>query len=219
MNKVGVIAFCGSKGSGKSTSASIFKDVIGVPTEEIAIAGHLKEVCSRVFKVDYETFINPALKELELENFVLLDRSNLELLMRGFLVERYDVDSHIRPHVGRVLRTPRALLQYIGTEVLHPLDPLIHVKVAMKKKDSAKLTVITDLRFVNEFEYFNAEHSDEFLPVYVKNSTAEIKASVDAHPSERQFENFKNKCLLLDNEGSLEQLKSGIKKLILEEYE
>lgn len=211
MDNTGIIAFCGSKGSGKSTSAGLFKEIIGVPTEEIAIAGHLKESCAKVFGVDYEKFINPALKEVELEDYIVLDRKNIQALLKAFFVDKYDYDTHVRPHVGRIIKTPRALLQYIGTEVLHPIDALIHVKAAIQKKDPAKLTVITDLRFVAEFEYFNS--GVDFLPVYVKNAKAELTASVDAHPSERQFENFKQRCYLLDNEGSIADLTQKLKKL------
>jgi hypothetical protein len=218
MNKLGVIAFCGSKGSGKSTSATLLKEVINAPTEEIAIAGHLKEVAAKIFKIDYNYFIDPARKEVELESFIVLDRKNLTEFLESFFVKDFTYDKHIRPHVGRVLRTPRALLQYLGTEVLHPIDPLIHVKAAIQKKDPTKLTVITDLRFMAEFEYFNSS-SLAFLPVYVRNPYAEIAASVDAHPSERQFESFKSKCRLLDNLGTLTDLKSGINRLIEEEYE
>lgn len=212
--KNGVIAFCGSKGSGKSTSAIVFKDLVGVPTEEIAIAGHLKEACARVFSVEYDKFINPKLKEVELEDFIVLDAKNLKALLAEFLVKDYNYDSVVRPHIGRVLRTPRGLLQYIGTEVLHSIDPLIHVKVAFQKKDPTKITIITDLRFVAEFEYFNS--SESFLPVYVKNAAAELTASVDAHPSERQFELFKARCYLLNNEGSMADLNVEISKLIQE---
>lgn len=219
MNKQGVIAFCGSKGSGKSTSATVFKDVIGAPTEEIAIAGHLKEVAAKIFNVDYNKFIDPKLKEVEFEDFILLEQDKLKAFLEAFFVKDVSYDKHIRAHVGRLIRTPRALLQYLGTEVLHPIDPLIHVKAAIQKKDPAKLTVITDLRFVAEFEYLKSSSLD-FVPVYVCNPYAEIAASVDAHPSERQFELFKGKCYFLDNQiSSMQNLQSGIKKLIGEVYE
>jgi hypothetical protein len=208
-----IIAFCGSKSSGKSTSATTFIELVGsAGVEELAIAGHLKTACAEVFQVDYDKFINPALKEVELDDFILLDRQNLAALLKAFMVEEYDFDQVIRPHCGRICRTPRALLQYIGTEVLHPIDPLIHMKVAMKKRDPNKTTLITDLRFKAEFNYLIG--NPDFLPVYVKNSGAEMAASADAHPSERQYEEFKAKCYLLNNEGSMADLKSGITEFI-----
>lgn len=215
-SKTGVIAFCGSKFSGKSTSASLFKDLIGVPTEEIAIAGHLKEAASRVFGLDMNLFLDPKLKETELDTLIVLDEKNLIGMMYEFDAEFKR--KHITAHVGRVLRTPRALLQYLGTEVLHPIDPLIHVKKAIKKKDPAKLTVITDLRFQAEFEYFK-DNFENFTPVYVKNPHAEIAASVDGHASERQYELFKFKCLFLPNDRSIAELKERLAALVKEIYE
>lgn len=219
MNKNGVIAFCGSKGSGKSTSATILKEFVNAETEEIAIAGHLKEVCSKVFKIDYDKFINPDLKEVELDELTVLDSQNLVDLLLAFDVRNINSNEFIRPHLQRVLRTPRALLQYIGTEVLHPIDPLIHVKMAMKNKDANKLTIITDLRFLQEFNYFEENHTDEFLPVYVRNFMAESRASSDVHPSERQFELFKNKCIALNNNSTISDLRNGIMDLVKKFYE
>lgn len=217
MSKNGVIAFCGAKFSGKSTSATIFKDLVGKPTEEIAIAGHLKEAASRVFGLDMNLFLDPALKEVELDTLVVLERATLEGMMKEFDVTDYTHDKHIRPHIGRVIRTPRALLQYIGTEVLHPIDPLIHAKKTLRKKDPDKITVITDLRFVAEFEYFHSTYQD-FVPVYVRNATAEAKASVDGHASERQFELFRSKCTLLPNDGTMIQLSESLSDLIRRTY-
>lgn len=216
MSKTGIIAFCGSKGSGKSTSATLFKELSGLQTEEIAIAGHLKEVSSHVFGVEYDKFINPSLKEVELETYIVLDAKSVQAVLTQFFVADYDFDKIVRPHIGRVLRTPRALLQYIGTEVLHAVDPLIHVKAAIQKKDKSKMTVITDLRFAAEFDYFNTSSPFMFMPVYVKNSAAEVAASADAHPSERQFEQFKTRCRLLDNEGSMSELGDKIRDLVKE---
>lgn len=217
MIKNGVIAFCGSKGSGKSTSATLFKELIQAPTEEIAIAGHLKEVCSRVFNVDFDKFVNPALKEVELEDFIVLTSDTVKTVLREFFVTEFEYNTHVRPHIGRILRTPRTLLQYIGTEVLHPIDPLIHVKAALKKKDPAKLTVITDLRFVAEFDYFCGV--ENFVPVYVRNVEAERVASTDAHPSERQLFLFNTKCRLLPNdEKTFSLLRERLTALIKEIY-
>lgn len=211
-----IVAFCGSKGSGKSTSADLFKAFVMKPTEEIAIAGHLKEVCAKIFGISYARFIDPTLKEVELEDYIVLDAANVQAVLKAFFIEKYDYDNHVRTHIGRVIRTPRALLQYIGTEVLHPIDPLVHVKVALKKKNPDRLTLITDLRFIAEFNYFKENYATGFTPVYVRNPAAELKASVDAHPSERQFEQFKMQCRILDNQGSMDELRVRLKVLAAE---
>lgn len=207
MNKFGIIAFCGSKGAGKSTSATVFRDSAPFETEELALAGHLKDACAPIFGLSINQFIDPALKEVELETFVVLTRENVTAVLKAFYVENIDETTHVRPHIGRVITTPRKLLQYIGTEVLHPIDPLIHTKIALRNKNPHKLTIITDLRFLNEFEYLNSTLGTQFLPVYVKNLQAEAAASVDAHPSERQLDLFKAQCKLVENEGTMTELK------------
>lgn len=207
----GVIAFCGSKFSGKSTSYNYFKEVYTGPTEEIALAGHLKIACSEVFGIEHEMFINPQLKEVELPTYVVLSKENLAQLFKTFFIEEeLDYNKYFRPHIGKVLYTPRTLLQYIGTEVLHPIDPLIHAKIVLKVRNPEKLTVLTDLRFSAEFDFFEREFGLNFKPVYVKNSTAETAASTDTHASETGLKEFKNKCYVLYNEGSLEELKTNI---------
>lgn len=221
MNKNGIVAFCGAKFSGKSTSATIFQEMVGAQTEEIAIAGHLKEVCARVFNIPYDDFIDSKKKELELEEYIVLEGEKLAQVLREFDVQTVSYDKHIRSHVGVVIRTPRKLLQYIGTEVLHPIDPLIHVKKALAKKNPNKLTLITDLRFAAEFEYFVQTASDAipFAPVYVKNTAAEVQADADGHASEMQYKLFVNKCRKVDNEAkNVASLRLEIASLIGDLY-
>lgn len=201
-NKNGIVAFCGAKFSGKSTSATVFQEMVGTQTEEIAIAGHLKEVCARVFDIPIDDFLDPAKKERELDTLVVLDAKRLTQVLDDFDVKTFQYDKVVRPHIGRVIGTPRTVLQYIGTEVLHPIDPLIHVKIALSKKNPERLTLITDLRFPAEFDHFVATASEAvpFSPVYVKNTAAEVQAEVDGHASELGYKQFAHKCRKIDNE-------------------
>lgn len=212
----GVIAFCGAKFSGKSTSAELFKNMTTLPTEELAFAGHLKTSSSQAFNVDMKYFLDPNLKEAELPEYVNLTGPNLKKLMELFEINP-DYDKFVRPHIGQVFYTGRSLLQYIGTDVLHPINPLIHVEVTLKKKDPNKLSIITDLRFPQEFEACRA--SPDFLGVYVRNSAAENKASADKHASEQGWKVFKDNCLILDNNGNLNQLQLAIQALIKDKYD
>lgn len=208
----GIIAFCGSKGSGKSTSATIFKDNYKGPTEELAFAGHLKKVCSETFSIDMKYFLDPKLKEVELQNYVTLRAVDIKVVFNKFDITDFDYDKHIRPHMGQVFDTPRQLLQYVGTEVLHPLDPLIHVKMTLKNKDSNKLSIITDLRFSQEFNSLKTR--SDFLPVYVYNVKAENSAQSDTHASEQQLKLFKEHCEKMDNNGDLGDLTRSVVGLI-----
>jgi len=207
----GILAFCGSKGSGKNTSADIFKEITGVEVEELALAGHLKETCAEIFGIDYENFVNQELKERDLDTFICLDSENITAFLNAFNINGFIFDTHIRPHIGKILKTPREVLQYTGTEILHTIDPLIHAKMVVEKRDPTKVTILTDLRFVNEFNYF--ELRDDFTAVYVKNSAAEMVANKDPHPSEQELHEFKSFCYELDNQGSLIDLRENIKMM------
>lgn len=212
--KTGIIAFCGSKGGGKSTSATILKELFQGPTEELAFAGHLKDVCSKVFSIDMKYFLDPALKEVELDTYIVLSKENIEAVFKLFDIIDYTYDKHVRPHVGQVFDTPRQVLQYIGTEVLHPIDPLIHAKMTLKNKNPNVLTLITDLRFKQEFDFIKDQPN--FIPVYVSNDKAESFAGTDGHKSERELQLFKHECTRLDNNGNLTDLRSNLTNLLKE---
>lgn len=214
--KNGIIAFCGAKYAGKDTSANIFRENYTGPTEQLAFAGHLKNTCSKVFNIDMKYFTDPSLKEVELDSYINLTKENVEQVLKEFNVTQFTFNAHVRPHVGEVFDTPRRLLQYVGTEVLHPLDPLIHVKATLRNKDPNKLSIITDLRFVQEFAFMKSQ--DGFLPVYVHNLSAETRAAGDAHASEKQVLLFKDECLKLDNNKDIPALTEGIRNIIKEYY-
>lgn len=209
-----LVAFCGAKESGKSTSAELFKNLVTQATKEVAFAGHLKVTCAKVCNIDMKYFIDPKLKEVELENYVQLSKPVIEQIFAEFDLKEYDYDKHIRPHMGVVFDTPRKLLQYVGTELLHPLDKLIHVNVTLKKIDPEVITLVTDLRFPQEFDALYGR--EDFLPVYVNNKKAEDAASSDSHASERGWQKFRDRCVELDNNGTLTQLTDNLTKLIKE---
>lgn len=206
MNRI-IVAFAGSKGSGKTTAFSEVESTLK-NVKEITLAGTLKQACCDVFGFDKDRLFDQAYKEAYLDETVILDQKNLEKLTSYFNVE-VDYDKHIRPHVGKTLDTVRETLQYVGTEVLHPIDKLIHVKAAVTQLPEEGIAVITDLRFEQEFDYFN-DNFDEFFPFYIKNNNAELAASGDKHPSETQLHNFKHKCKLIDNNNSIGDFRKAV---------
>lgn len=209
-----IVAFCGAKESGKSTSATLFKDLIKTLTEEVAFAGHLKVVCSQVFGIEMKYFLDTKLKESELQNYVRLTKESIEEIFKLFEITEYGYDKNIRPHIGHVFDTPRKLLQYVGTELLHPLDKLIHVNFALKKINPDVITLVTDLRFPQEFDALYGR--EDFLPVHVHNIKAELAAEADSHASEKGWQKFKDRCTVLDNNGTIGELTENLRTLIKE---
>lgn len=203
-----ILAFAGSKGSGKTTAFSVIaNNFTGV--HEAMLAGKLKRGVCEVYGFDFNRLDDLAYKESELDIPVELTRDNLTAMATYFGVE-FDYDTHLRTHVGYTCDTLRHLLQYIGTEVLRGIDNDIHVKTVVRDLPKEGLVVITDLRFEGEFNYFYENHQNEFFPFYVKNNAAELAAEGDNHPSETDLQKFKNKCGLIDNNYSLQEYKATI---------
>ena len=207
-----IIAFAGSKQAGKTTAFRIAKNTFQNVCE-VTIAGKLKRVVGEVLGIDEKHFRINELKEVPLEDPINLTSEHVEAVLSAFgLVYQFDI--HVRPHIGTVIETPRQALQFLGTEVLHPIDNLVHVKHAVADMPESGIMVITDLRFLQEFNYFKEKHTNEFYPFYIKNNRAEAVAAGDKHPSETDLRKFRYRCTLIDNNHSLEQYeKSLIKKL------
>lgn len=221
MKRTGIIAFCGSKGSGKSTTAEVFKELFKAPVEDLAIAGHLKLATSRVFDIEMKHFLEPELKEVEFDKYPVMTRQKIEALLLEFGAGEYskEYDKYVRPHVGQVFDTPRRLLQYVGSELLHPIDPQIHVKNLCRLKDKNKLTLVTDMRFLSEFNYLTEQFGQDFVPVFVHNRAAEEIAKADGHRSERELFLFNDKCRLLDNNSqTIGDLKAQVHTLVVETF-
>jgi energy-coupling factor transporter ATP-binding protein EcfA2 len=204
-----IIALAGSKGSGKTTAFNAIKQNLD-NVQEIMLAGLLKKSCCQVFNLDPKRLQFQDYKEVDLDDPIILNENNLVDIV-SYFTENTDFDKVIRPHIGVVLYTPRQILQYIGTDVLHLIDPLIHTKAAVGEMGSDGIYVVTDLRFEDEFNYFNENHNNEFFPFYIQNENAEMIAACDMHKSEKDLKNFKNKCIPINNTNvTLERYKEHV---------
>lgn len=205
MNKL-VIGIAGFKGSGKNTVASIIREEHpGV--EETALAKKLKLVCSEVLGLPLEYTEKQELKEKELDNYIYLSKANVEKILSSFEII-YDYDQHVRPHLGMVIQTPRQLLQYVGTEVLRNFDTSIHCQGVHKFTESNDITLITDVRFLDEAQYFRERYSGNFHLVYVARYSAELDGLKATHASEKEIPQLAKQAIRIENNGSLAELKN-----------
>lgn len=206
-----ILAFTGVKFSGKTTAFNIIKEEIP-NVIEIQLAKKLKDECARVFKIERSLFDDPKLKEVALETPIYMDVDQIRDLIESYGVKA-DYDKHIRQHVGMVLESPRRVAQYVGTEVLRTVDSDIHCIGATLNLPEDATFVVTDMRFPNEFEYFNKNYGESFHPFYVQNNQAEFNASHDMHPSERMVLETAKRCKPVPNNDSMQ----AFKELVLKE--
>lgn len=202
------IGFTGVKQAGKTTAFNFLKEKY--PTiREIPLAGRLKDTCAKVFDIPRNWFDDQDKKEAELEHPIYLNTERIEDLITtfGFTPQ---FDAHVRPHIGQVLDTPRRIAQYVGTDILRAVDSNVHCKGAMMDLPQDGVFVVTDMRFPDEYSFFQDNYGDAFYPFYIANLRAEANAKGDPHPSERYILEIAKKCVTIDNNGSLESLNNAI---------
>ena len=204
-----VIGLAGVKTSGKSTVANIIKTF--VEAEEAALADKLKNTCASAFNLTREDFDSQDLKEVPFGKPMIMTRSELEAIVVAFRLDSSIADQ-LRDLEGAVLETPRRIAQFVGTEVLRSLgNPDIHCESVNL---SEGVTIISDMRFPNEFAYFSKMEDINFIPLYVARTLAEDEVTVDSHPSETSVFEFRDDCTRLDNNGTLKQLEKNIKSAL-----
>jgi hypothetical protein len=210
-----IIGLAGVKTSGKSTAASMIKEVVA-EAKEAALADKLKNTCAEVFGVPREYFDRQDLKEVPFENGPkTLTNSSIGSILESFGIywSRREIDSTY-DIIGMELPTPRKIAQIVGTEVLRAAgDEDIHCK---NVDLSDGVTIISDLRFPNEFAYFSDNSEVEFIPLYIQRDEAEQHVTEDSHPSEKCVFEFSGKCQEINNNGNLEDTRKQIVNILNE---
>ena len=209
-----VIGLIGVKTSGKSTIANMIKEFIP-NTEEVALADKLKNVCSSIFLVDRENFDKQDLKEAPFEHPFYLEMDDILEVLENFNIKMTEEEANLMYSgiVGIELDTPRKIAQIIGTEVLREAgDEDVHCNNL--KIENSKVTVISDVRFPNEFDYFNRQEHINFVPLYIQRDMAENQVTEDSHPSEKLVFTFSDKCIKIDNNGELISTEVQVKEAI-----
>jgi len=149
-----IIGLAGVKTSGKSTVANIIKEYIPQASES-ALADKLKNTCAKVFGLKRNFFDLQELKEEPIINGPIeLTYGRIYDILADFEVTLTDtLKDNYKDIVGMLLYTPRQIAQIIGTEVLRMTGNAdIHCD---NVKIDSKITIISDIRFPNEFDYFS----------------------------------------------------------------
>ena len=214
-----VIGLIGPKTCGKSTVTAILDEFYNV--REAALADKLKNVSAEVFGMRREQLDRQDMKEVDFEEPKELSSERISKVLEGFGV---NIDSFkdpvlmqtyrefYKPITGRMLRSPREVAQIIGTEVLRFVDQDIHCKNVRISNDS--FTVVSDVRFSNEYSYFNNLNNVKFIPLYIQRDLAEAQVKPDSHISEREFMEFRDKCFKVNNNGDLKDTERQVKQIV-----
>jgi hypothetical protein len=226
-----IASFTGPKGSGKDTSADILKE-LKIAKGSISFAGPLKKICMEVFNLHHTLVSDPILKEKPLTSGEIIITPKILRKINQLMMEYLDPEEFFyspnRASVvgleGTPLRTPREILQIIGTEwIRNRIHPDWHLQAAfssktLEKLDQSGLYCVTDARFVNEYQFLANKFGEDFKGFYVERPEAEERLAQATHDSERKVLEVRAvipESNIILNDGSLEDLKKKLLALNL----
>jgi len=112
----------------------------------------------------------------------------------------------------------RILLQTYGTEIFRKrVDQNWWVKQLKNRvlQSNSDIILITDVRFPNEIECFKKDIPKDFTVTTIRiNRNLNREASFNEHESENALDNYNEFDYVIDNNGTLEDLKNKVKELI-----
>ena len=212
-----VIGIAGVKTSGKSTVTKMIQEQLEGATES-ALAGKLKDVSAEVFGITRDQLDLQELKEVPFEKTKSLEMQDIVEVCNKFNVNlTQELLGYYDKLIGTALQTPRRIAQIVGTEILRATgDEDIHCKNMPLNPNPELPTIVSDLRFPNEFDYFKNNPDINFVALYLNREEAEKHVTKDSHPSETSVFLFSDKCIRVDNNGSLEFTRDQVIKALQE---
>lgn len=191
-----IISISGVKKSGKSTSATIISELIET-AHEVAFADKLKLELSIAYDIDLIHFYSQDLKET---NFIYPLRTTIEII--AHMLDAFDVYTfngkldvrHIYELASVQMKSPRDLMQHWGMFLRSVYGPNVHCNHI--DLDS-KVTIVSDVRFLNEFKYLDNLEGYKHIPLFIENT--EAQNSSDLHISEQEYKKFYKRCIKVDN--------------------
>lgn len=209
-----VIGFAGKAASGKSTAAQMLRQRLGDQLVILPMA--------QVLRKELEDFI----QQVGAEQFVPLIYGDQDDKLRLFYVDsqraaqlcpQWDdyrcMNGDIQDRSAETAVTVRRLLQWWGTEYRRAQDPDYWTKawaVALQQYDLERLHVLVDdVRFINELKEIRANGGQIFRIVRPGFDGA------NNHSSENSLDGYNHWDMVIENNGSLEDLAARLEESVL----
>lgn len=206
-----IIGIVGPRNSGKNTVATLIREFKPNFTEK-ALADKLKNECSKIFNVPRHYFDDRTLKESRYNRPLVISKVEVSKLCEAYNVFPIaDELNCFNINGTRIVETPRQLLQICGTDILRSIDINVHCKGL--NRELTQDTLITDIRFNNEFTFFRNNFRDAVF-IYVNRPHAEELAKNSNHVSETEVLTLKEHCdIILYNGLDLDSLKTRVETI------
>jgi len=188
-----LIGFGYKAGVGKDTSGDYLVKEYGFAKDSFARS--LKGMCMELFSLSAEDVSTEAGKSSKLPKSVeytahldslVFSRVFGDLRQCGVDLSDMYVESDVS-RIGRVLSTPREILQFIGTDVIRSYYPDYHLRTLLARTSPDVNTAVCDVRFPNEVR---AVREAGGILVNVTRPTQTLAASTASHKSEVALDGF-----------------------------
>lgn len=216
-----IISLSGKAKSGKDTVGEYLVKKHGFI--QMSWAENLKAMCRKVFSLSQEQTDTQKGKETPLEYEVTLNYKAIEVIS-GWMMATSSYDPFRNPdHARKYLKflkdvnlwtakTPREILQKVGTEVCRSLHESYHVDVlASRINGSNKNIVITDTRFPDELIAARSLSKDSKLIQIVRPG---IEINQSSHASETSLDACSSFDHVLENTSTLEDLYDKLEDIL-----
>lgn len=200
-----LICLSGQSASGKDTLADVL--VRDFRYVKVAFADGLRDLCSSVFDIPLNQFLDRDKKEKPFSHPIRLDEAHLgymlEIIENGYKIPvSKESKDKMLALVGTEMTTPRKLLQTIGTDVVRDcIDDNFWIKALEHKIQNLADVVITDARFSGER---NFARENGALMCLVKRPSLQ---NVDSHRAENDLGEDTEYNLIFNNDDSLNRFR------------
>lgn len=196
-----LICLSGSSGSGKDTIGDVL--VRDFKYVKMAFADGLRELCSNVFDIPANQFLDRDKKEALFSHPIRLDEEHLGLALSYIenewciSVSKASKDKMLLL-VGSEMITPRKMLQFIGSEVVRDcISQDFWIDALKSKIGNLADVVITDARLSNEREF---ARQNQALMCLVNRPSIQ---NTDSHRAENDLGNESEYNIIFNNDDSL----------------
>lgn len=189
-----LIGISGKIGSGKDTAAELFQELYpGANFEIKKFAGKLKQIATMLTGIPTEKFEEQEFKQTYL----------------GKEWSKFTTSGEFGDIVTEEKMTVRDLLQKLGTEAMRVgLHENVWVNATMADYNVEKNWIITDVRFPNEAWAVKQKG----ILIRINRDNLPVSSN---HPSETSLDNFSHFDFVIDNNGSIEDLRKKLSALTL----
>lgn len=204
-----IVAFSGSRGSGKDSTAQGLINRQGF--KRIGLADKLKDICSSITGIPREDMDNPSLKEKLFDSPFVMEAPHLYKLIDilendGFSIQEWGIPELFIRFTHEKFVSIRDILQRVGTDICRAYfaDDIWLKYLGKQLSNPGQNIVVTDARFKNERDYLKSLGA---ILVLVKREGLNNK---DSHVSENQLGEESDYDVIVHNNVPLIELQASI---------